>query len=346
MEKQNIREKSLQDITEFLTTQGEKAFRAKQIWQWMWQRGVTRFEDMTNLSKATQEQLDAAFYFDNLCPHQVQTSGDGTVKTAWRLHDGEVIESVLIPGQQKFTVCVSSQVGCQLGCKFCATGTLGFKRNLSAGEIFDQVIAAKTEAEALGSTLSNIVFMGMGEPLLNYENVMKAIEQLTATEGLAMSPYRITVSTAGLPDKIRQLADDGVRFNLAISLHSANESTRTALMPLNKAYSLADVAESLKYFVEKTGTRPTFEYLLLKDVNDSLEDAKALARYCRQFPIKINIIEYNDVADSGFRHSPEKRRDEFISFLESCNMVVNLRRSKGKDIDAACGQLAGKQPQE
>lgn len=346
MEKQNIREKSLQDIIEFLTTQGEKAFRAKQIWQWMWQRGITCFEDMTNLSKTTKEQFDAAFYFDSMSPHQVQTSGDGTVKTAWRLHDGEVIESVLIPGQQKFTVCVSSQVGCQLGCKFCATGTLGFKRNLSAGEIFDQVIAAKTEAEAQGSTLSNIVFMGMGEPLLNYENVMKAIERLTAAEGLAMSPYRITVSTAGLPDKIRQLADDGVRFNLAVSLHSANETTRTALMPLNKAYPLADVAESLKYFVEKTGTRPTFEYLLLKDVNDSLEDAKALARYCRQFPIKINIIEYNDVADSGFRHSPEKRRDEFISFLESCNMVVNLRRSKGKDIDAACGQLAGKQPQE
>lgn len=346
MEKQNIREKSLQDITEFLTTQGEKAFRAKQIWQWMWQRGITRFEDMTNLSKTTKEQLDATFYFDSMRPHQVQTSGDGTVKTAWCLHDGEVIESVLIPGQQKFTVCVSSQVGCQLGCKFCATGTLGFKRNLSAGEIFDQVIAAKTEAEAQGSTLSNIVFMGMGEPLLNYENVMKAIERLTAAEGLAMSPYRITVSTAGLPDKIRQLADDGVRFNLAISLHSANESTRTALMPLNKAYSLATVAESLKYFVEKTGTRPTFEYLLLKDVNDSLEDAKMLARYCRQFPIKINIIEYNDVAGSGFRHSPEKKRDEFISFLESCNMVVNLRRSKGKDIDAACGQLAGKQTQE
>lgn len=346
MEKQNIREKSLEDITEFLTTQGEKAFRAKQIWQWMWQRGVTRFEDMTNLSKTTKEQLDATFYFDSMRPHQVQTSADGTVKTAWRLHDGEVIESVLIPGLQKFTVCVSSQVGCKLGCKFCATGTLGFKRNLSAGEIFDQVIAAKTEAEAQGSTLSNIVFMGMGEPLLNYENVTKAIERLTATEGLAMSPYRITVSTAGLPDKIRQLADDGVRFNLAISLHSANETTRTALMPLNKACSLADVAESLKYFVEKTGTRPTFEYLLLKDVNDSLEDAKMLARYCRQFPIKINIIEYNDVTGSGFRHSPEKKRDEFISFLESCNMVVNLRRSKGKDIDAACGQLAGKQTQE
>ena len=235
VEKQNIRELSLKELTEFLTTHNEKAFRAKQIWQWIWQRGTTRFEDMTNLSKATQ-----------LEPQLTQTSSDGTVKTAWRLHDGEIVESVLIPGNQKFTVCVSSQVGCQLGCKFCATGTLGFKRNLTAGEIFEQVVAAKTAAEAQGLTLSNIVFMGMGEPLLNYDNVMQAIERLTANDGLAMSPYRITVSTAGIPDKIRQLADDGARFNLAVSLHSADESTRTNLMPVNKAYSLADLAESLK----------------------------------------------------------------------------------------------------
>lgn len=344
MEKQNIRELSLKELSEFLTTHNEKAFRAKQIWQWIWQRGTTRFEEMTNLSKAIQELLSNTFFFDKLEPQSIQTSVDGTVKTAWRLFDEEVIESVLIPGNQKFTVCVSSQVGCKLGCKFCATGTLGFKRNLTAGEIFEQVVAAKTAAEAQGLTLSNVVFMGMGEPLLNYDNVMKAIERLTATDGLAMSPYRITVSTAGIPEKIRQLANDEVRFNLAISLHSANENIRTDLMPLNKAYSLADIADSLKYFVEKTGTRPTFEYLLLKDVNDNLEDAKTLARYCRQFPIKINLIEYNEVGSTGFRHSPDKKRDEFMRFLESCNMVVNLRHSKGKDIDAACGQLAGKQP--
>lgn len=344
VEKQNIRELSLQELTEFLTAHHEKAFRAKQIWQWIWQRGITRFEEMTNLSKVTQQLLAEAFFFDSLQTQSSQTSSDGTVKTAWRLYDGEIVESVLIPGNQKFTVCVSSQVGCKLGCKFCATGTLGFKRNLTVGEIFEQVVAAKTAAEAQGLTLSNIVFMGMGEPLLNYDNVMKAIERLTASDGLAMSPYRITVSTAGIPDKIRQLADDGVRFNLAVSLHSADENTRINLMPVNKAYSLTDIAESLKYFVEKTGTRPTFEYLLLKDVNDSLEDAKILARYCRQFPIKINLIEYNEVDNSEFRHSPDKKRDEFIRFLESCNMIVNLRRSKGKDIDAACGQLAGKQP--
>lgn len=340
--KKNIREASLQDISLFLTNHGEKAFRAKQIWQWIWQRGVNDFNEMTNLSKGIREMLGNAYFFDKLIPYQIQTATDGTVKTAWQLQDGEIIESVLIPGNKKFTVCVSSQVGCKLGCRFCATGTLGFKRNLTAGEIFEQVIAAKWAADAQELPLSNIVFMGMGEPLLNYDHVLRAIERLTATDGLAMSPYRITVSTAGIPDKIRQLADAGVRFNLAISLHSAKEMTRSSLMPINKAHSLKDIAESLKYFVEKTGTRPTFEYLLLKDVNDRLDDAKALANYCRQFPIKINLIEYNEVADSGFSHSPDKNRDEFVKFLEGCNMVVNVRNSKGKDIDAACGQLAGK----
>lgn len=340
--KKNIREVSLPDLVLFLAGHGEKAFRAKQIWQWVWQRGITDFEGMTNLSKCIRDLLSQHFYFDSLSPQYIQTAADGTVKTAWRLTDGEVVESVLIPGNQKFTVCVSSQVGCQLGCKFCATGTLGFRRNLTPGEIFDQIVQAQKAAEAQCLPLSNIVFMGMGEPLLNYDNVLKAIERITAEDGLAMSPYRITVSTAGIPEKIRQLADDGVRFNLAVSLHAAKEATRTSLMPVNKAYPLKDIAASLKYFVEKTGTRPTFEYLLLKDVNDSLEDAKALALYCRQFPIKINIIEYNNVEGSGFRHSPDKNRDEFVSFLESCNMVVHIRHSKGKDIDAACGQLAGK----
>lgn len=342
MEKKNIRSIALAEIAQFLTENGEKAFRAKQIWQWLWQRGVHSFDEMTNLSKSTRELLDNHWSIDAIREESVQVATDGTTKTAWMLHDGLLVESVLIPGYEKFTVCVSSQVGCKLGCTFCATGKFGFKRNLTAGEIFDQVCAARHAAEEQGQTLSNIVFMGMGEPLLNYENVMTAINHITATDGMAMSPYRITVSTAGIPDKIRQLADDNVRFNLAVSLHSAKDEIRSQLMPINKTYPLTDIAESLKYFVEKTGTRPTFEYLLLKGVNDSLEDARMLALYCRQFPIKINIIEYNAVEGSEFRHAPEKQRDEFIQFLESKNMVVNLRRSKGKDIDAACGQLANK----
>lgn len=341
--RQNIRIASLQAISDFLTAHGEKAFRAKQIRQWIWQRGATDFEEMTNLPKATRELLAEGWYFDRLEAHRVQTATDGTVKTAWRLQDGEVVESVLIPGDRKFTVCVSSQVGCKLGCKFCATGTLGFKRNLTPGEIFQQVTEARKAAEAQGVPLSNIVFMGMGEPLLNYDNVLAAIERITAEDGLAMSPYRITLSTAGIPAGIRRLADDGVRFNLAVSLHSAKDPVRTSLMPVNKAYPLREVAESLKYFVRKTGTRPTFEYLLLNGINDSLDDAKALAAYCRQFPIKINLIEYNAVEGSGFRHSPDRNRDEFVKYLENCHMVVNIRRSKGRDIDAACGQLAARE---
>ncbi len=331
-----------EELTEFLYSHGEKAFRAKQIYQWIWQKGVHSFDEMSNLSKGVREQLAAAFYFDNLRAGRIQTATDGTTKTAWELHDGQFVESVLIPGKDKYTVCVSSQVGCQLGCRFCATGTLGFKRNLSAGEIFDQVVFAQKAAEERGSTLSNIVFMGMGEPLLNYTNVLTAIKHITDENGLAMSPYRITVSTAGIPEKIRRLADDEVRFNLAVSLHAAKPDTRSRLMPVSQAYPLDQLAESLKYFVEKTGTRPTFEYLLLNGINDSTEDARTLATYCKQFPVKINIIEYNNVEGSAFKHTPDKQRDAFIHFLESRNMIVNVRRSKGKDIDAACGQLANK----
>lgn len=344
--RKDIREQGIEEIAGFLTSQGEKAFRSKQIWQWIWQRGVEDFESMTNLSKTTREMLDKAYYFDNPAVLREQTATDGTVKTAWKLTDGKVIESVLIPGDRKFTVCVSSQAGCKLGCKFCATGTMGFKRNLTKGEIFSQVAAAKKTAEKQGLTLSNVVFMGMGEPLLNYDNVMAAIERITSPDGLGMSPHRITLSTAGVPEKIRRLADDGVRFNLAISLHSAKEAVRNSLMPVNKTFSLGDIAGSLKYFVEKTGIRPTLEYLLLKDINDRPDDAEALAIYCRQFPVKINLIEYNRVEGSGFQRSPEKNRDEFAGYLEKCNMVVNIRRSKGRDIDAACGQLSDKLSQK
>lgn len=342
VEKKNIREVSREEIAAFLSANGEKIFRAKQIEEWIWQKGVQAFEEMTNLSKGIRELLNATYYFDKLIPDCIQTASDGTTKTAWLLNDGLRIESVLIPGNEKYTVCVSSQAGCQLGCRFCATGELGFKRNLSVGEIFDQVVQARKEAESRSSSLSHIVFMGMGEPLLNDGNVLSAIQRITSEKGLGMSPARITVSTAGIPAKIRQLADEGVRFNLAVSLHSAKENVRNQLMPVNRTYPLTELANSLIYFVEKTGIRPTLEYLLLHQVNDSLEDARALAEYCRQFPVKINIIEYNPVEGSEFRHSPDKQRDAFVQFLEKRNMVVHIRKSKGKDIDAACGQLANK----
>jgi len=342
MEKTNIRAYTLQELANVLVQHGEKAFRAKQIWQWIWQKGVTRFEDMTNLSKDFREFLDNHFILQTATLTHKQESSDGTTKLGFTLPDGNLIETVLIPSKDKSTVCVSSQVGCKLKCSFCATGGLGFTRNLLPEEIFDQVVAVKRLGEERGLPLSNIVLMGMGEPLLNYENVLAAIERITAEDGLGMSPYRLTLSTSGIVEGIKRLADDDVRFNLAISLHSAVNTTRDKIMPINKAYPLTELAEAIRYFVDKTGTRPTFEYLLLKGVNDSLDDAKALALFCRQFPVKINIIEYNEVDNAPYRHSPETSRDQFVRYLESKNIVVNIRRSKGKDIDAACGQLANK----
>ena len=317
MEKTNIRAYTLQELANVLVQHGEKAFRAKQIWQWLWQKGVTRFEDMTNLSKDFREFLNNHFILQTATLTHKQESSDGTTKLGFTLPDGNLIETVLIPSKDKSTVCVSSQVGCKLKCSFCATGGLGLP-------------------------LSNIVLMGMGEPLLNYENVLAAIERITAEDGLGMSPYRLTLSTSGIVEGIKRLADDDVRFNLAISLHSAVNTTRDKIMPINKAYPLTELAEAIRYFVDKTGTRPTFEYLLLKGVNDSLDDAKALALFCQQFPVKINIIEYNEVDNAPYHHSPDASRDQFVRYLESKNIVVNIRRSKGKDIDAACGQLANK----
>lgn len=343
MNKPNIREAETTGIAQFLSSIGEKTFRAKQITQWVWQKGAERFDEMSNLPQTTRDRLAEQFTIGSLRADRVSQSPDGTTKTAWKTGDGPVVESILIPGGNgRFTVCVSSQAGCKLGCKFCATGGMGFKRDLSTGEILDQVFNARREAQNRGAQLSNIVFMGMGEPLMNYDNVMRAIGRITDTDGLAMSPSRITLSTAGIPGMIRRLADDGVRFNLAVSLHSARDAVRNRLMPVDKAFPLAELAESLIYFVGKTDIRPTFEYLLLEGINDTLEDAKALAAFCRQFPVKINLIEYNTVEGLPFRRSPERQRDEFLRFLESRNMVVNLRHSKGQEIDAACGQLAGK----
>ena len=342
MEKKNIRGCTARQIAETLTEHGEKAFRAKQIWQWLWQKGATSFDEMTNLSLSTRRLLGELFDLPHGTVVQRQESGDGTTKLGMALADGVLVECVLIPGRGKATACVSSQAGCKLRCSFCATGGLGFMRDLRPEEIFDQVVAVKRLGEMRGLPLTNIVFMGMGEPLLNYDNVTAAIERVTADDGLAMSPYRLTLSTAGVPEGIRRLADDGVRFNLAVSLHSAVNSVRDRLMPVNRVHPLPELAEAVKYFVERTGTRPTFEYLLLRDVNDSLDDAKALALFCRQFPVKINIIEYNEVEGAPYRHSPEAQRDDFVRFLESRNIVVNVRRSKGRDIDAACGQLANK----
>lgn len=342
-DKMDILSLSLNDIKEFLTEKGEKPFRAKQIYEWLWKKPVNDFNDMTNLSKDLRKLLEDHFIIQSVRVSDLQVSKDKTIKVAFKLLDGAVVEGVLIPTEDRATACISSQVGCNLGCEFCATGKLGFRRNLSVGEIFHQVVEIMQLAkEKYNLALSNIVLMGMGEPLLNYANVLKAMEMISSDNGLGMSPQRITLSTVGLPRMIKKLADDNVKFHLAVSLHSANDKKRTEFMPVNERNSLSDLRDALVYFNEKTGQRITFEYLLMDEINDSLKDAKELAEYCKSFPVKINIIEYNSTSDKRFKRTPNDKFNEFVTFLKSRNLVVNVRRSRGQDIAAACGQLAGK----
>ncbi|MGB0165642.1 MAG: 23S rRNA (adenine(2503)-C(2))-methyltransferase RlmN [Luteibaculum sp.] len=339
----NIRSLSREEIKDVLVSWGEKPFRAKQIFEWIWAKSYTSFDEMTNLSKELREKLNQNFTFTRLEISDLQKSNDGTLKAAFKLHDGNVVEGVLIPTPNRITACISSQVGCSLTCAFCATGKMNRVRNLMPDEIYDQVVAIKNlAAEHYGQNLSNIVYMGMGEPLLNYKNTLVSVEHITGTEALGMSPKRITVSTAGVAKLIRQLGDDGVKFNLALSLHAANDEKRNRIMPINESNSLEELAEALKYFHEKTGTRVTFEYIIFRDFNDEIEDARELAEFCKHVPCKINIIEYNPIDGGEFQQADAEKVDRFSAYLEKRNLVVNVRRSRGKDIDAACGQLANK----
>ncbi|PIQ15435.1 MAG: 23S rRNA (adenine(2503)-C(2))-methyltransferase RlmN [Flavobacteriales bacterium CG18_big_fil_WC_8_21_14_2_50_32_9] len=342
--KQNIRHLSKEEIIEFFKAKGEQAFRAKQVYEWLWKKHATTFDKMTNLSFPTRELLKDNFVINAITTIEEQVSSDRTIKNAFKLHDGSIIEGVLIPTPKRMTACISSQVGCSLTCTFCATGKLDRLRNIDADEIFDQVALIKKQAEEKYKTpLTNIVYMGMGEPLLNYKNVLDSIEKITNEDGLAMSPKRITVSTAGIAKMIKKLGDDGVKFNLALSLHAANDEKRSKIMPINEQNSLESLKEAIIYFHEKTGTRVSFEYIIFKDFNDSLEDAKELADFCKIVPCKINIIEYNPIDGAHFKKADTKKTDEFARYLEDkCRLVVNVRRSRGKDIDAACGQLANK----
>ncbi|TXC85111.1 23S rRNA (adenine(2503)-C(2))-methyltransferase RlmN [Luteibaculum oceani] len=341
--KPNIRALSFEELKEKMVSWGEKPFRAKQLYEWIWTKSYTGFDEMTNLSKALREKLHENFSFRKLEISDLQHSSDGTFKAAFKLFDGNVVEGVLIPAGDRMTACISSQVGCSLTCAFCATGKLKRVRNLSPDEIYDQVVTIKNLAqEHYGKNLSNIVYMGMGEPLLNYKNTLESVEKITGTYGLGMSPKRITISTAGVSKLIKQLGDDEVRFNLALSLHAANDEKRNKIMPINESNNLEVLAESLRHFHDKTGTRVTFEYIIFKDFNDELEDAQELADFCRHVPCKINIIEYNPIDEGIYQQADPEKVDRFSAYLESRNLVVNVRRSRGKDIDAACGQLANK----
>jgi 23S rRNA (adenine2503-C2)-methyltransferase len=341
--KPDIRELTLNEIKESLTGIGERSFRAKQVYEWIWKKSVTDFQDMTNLSRLLRESLDEHYCFRPVKIDFVQKSEDDTIKLTFRLFDGNLIEGVLIPSENRMTACISSQVGCSLSCKFCATGYLERKRNLAAAEIYDQVThISRISENSFNRPLSNIVFMGMGEPLLNYNNVLQSIRHLTSPDGLGISAKRITLSTAGIAKMIRKLADDEAKFRLALSLHAANDIKRNQIMPINETNSLDKLAEALQYFYYKTKSRITFEYIALHQFNDSLEDAAELFQFTKKVPCKVNIIEYNPIDQADFHKSDEDKLEKFRNYLEKRNVNVKLRRSRGKDIDAACGQLANK----
>ena len=341
--KKDIRALTKAQLRDFFVSQGEKAFRGNQVYEWLWQKSAYSFEKMTNLSKETRDMLHANFVINHIKVDQMQRSADGTIKNAVRLHDDLIVESVLIPTKTRTTACVSSQVGCSLDCLFCATSRLKRMRNLNPDEIYDQVVAIDNESRLyFNRPLSNIVFMGMGEPLMNYNNVLKAIDKITSPEGLHMSPRRITVSTSGVPKMIRKMADEKVRFKLAVSLHSAIDRIRTSIMPFNATFNLTDLREALIYWYSKTGSRITYEYVVWQGINDTQSDVDALVNFCKFAPSKVNLIEYNPIDDGVFRQASNSAIDKYVTTLERNHVVVTVRRSRGKDIDAACGQLANK----
>ena len=341
--KKDIRSLTRAQLREFFVDNGDKAFRGNQVYEWLWQKSAHSFEVMTSLSKETRAMLEENFVINHIKVDQIQRSSDGTIKNAVRLHDDLVVESVLIPTKTRTTACVSSQVGCSLDCRFCATSRLKRMRNLNPDEIYDQVVAIDNESRSyFDRPLSNIVFMGMGEPLMNYNNVLKAIDKITSPDGLGMSPKRITVSTSGVPKIIKKMADAEVKFKLAVSLHSAIDEIRTSIMPFNATFTLADLRDSLIYWYAKTKSRITYEYVVWKGINDTQKDVNALVDFCRFAPSKVNLIEYNPIDDGEFQQASNKAVEMYVDTLERNNIIVTVRRSRGKDIDAACGQLANK----
>jgi len=343
LKKRDIRALTKEQLRNFFVENGDKAFRGNQVYDWLWSKSLHTFENMTNISIETREMLEANFVINHIKVDSMQKSKDGTIKNGIKLHDGFVVESVLIPTENRTTACVSSQVGCSLDCKFCATARLKRMRNLKPDEIYDQVVVIDKQSRLYyDKKLTNIVFMGMGEPLMNYKNMMKSIEMITSSEGLGMSSKRITVSTSGIPKMIKKMADEEVKFNLAVSLHSAIDEVRTTIMPFNTHFPLRDLKESLEYWFEKTNRVITYEYIVWKGINDRKEDIIALVDFCKSVPCKVNLIEYNPIDAGEYQQASNAVINNYISNLEMNDITVNVRRSRGKDIDAACGQLANK----
>lgn len=343
MPMKDIRTLSLEQLTEYFNGIGEKPFRARQVYDWLWNKGNHDISGMTNLSKSLRERLMQDFELKPAEFVQTQISQDGTIKNAVRLHDGLVVESVLIPTETRSTACVSSQVGCSLNCEFCATAKLKRMRNLEVAEIVDQVTLTNAQTlERYHRPLSNIVFMGMGEPLMNYINVTEAIRKITRPDGLGMSPRRITLSTSGIPKMICKLADEDLGIGLALSLHSAIEEKRNDIMPFSTAFPLTEIMEALHYWYARTAQRITFEYCIWKGINDTEQDINALIRYCKKVPSKVNIIQYNSIGEGKYDRSNPLAIQRYIQRLDAEGITAMVRRSRGSDIDAACGQLANK----
>ena len=341
--KPDFRSLRREEVRAHFAAWAEPAYRADQVYDWLWSKGAQSFEEMSNLPKALRIKLTEEFEFRPQRIESVQRSTDGTSKNAVRLHDGLVVESVLIPTEKRITACVSSQVGCAMGCAFCATARLKRMRNLEPDEIYDQVRAIDEQGRSeFGRPLTNIVFMGMGEPLMNYKNTIEAIDRITSPKGLGMSPKRITLSTVGLPKMIRKLADDGVKFNLAVSLHSARDEVRAKIMPVNDVAPIEELRSSLEYWYAATKRKVTFEYVVWRDVNDQPEDIRALVELAKRVPCKVNLIEYNSIGDERFRQASPEVLQDYVDALARISVLAKVRHSRGKDIDAACGQLANK----
>ena len=344
--KQDIRSLSLDELESFFESIAEKKYKAKQVYNWLWKKSVFSFSEMTNISKSTRSILEKKFIINNISIDSLQKSNDGTIKNSIKLHDGLLVESVLIPSNKRMTACISSQVGCSLDCSFCGTSLLKRIRNLNPDEIYDQVVTINKQSKSYyEKSLTNIVFMGMGEPLMNYKNVLLAIKKITEPESLGISSRRITLSTSGIPKMIKKLADDNVKFGLAVSLHSARQEIREQIMPFAKNFHLDDLMDSLKYWHEKRKKIITFEYVIWKGINDKYEDIISLINFCNQVPSKVNLIQYNSIGNSNFIQASKEKIKEYEEALEKANITFTTRRSRGQDIDAACGQLANKTDQ-
>ncbi|WOC51110.1 putative dual-specificity RNA methyltransferase RlmN [Bergeyella porcorum] len=339
----DIRTLSLDELKDYFATIGEKPFRAKQVYDWLWSKNLHSIDEMTNLSKPLRDRILQDFIINPVSVDVLQKSTDGTIKNGVKLHDGLMVESVLIPTETRTTACVSSQVGCSLNCEFCATAKLKRMRNLEVAEIVDQVALIDKQSKLyFDRPLSNIVFMGMGEPMMNYKNVVEAIRKITQSDGMGMSPKRITVSTSGMPKMIKMLADEDLKVKLALSLHSAIEKTRNEIMPFSTKFPLTDIMEALQYWYQKTGNVITFEYCVWKGINDKDEDIKALIKYCKKVPSKVNLIQYNPIGEGKYDHRSIEAEERYVRELSKAGVTVMVRRSRGGDIDAACGQLANK----